>query len=45
VYACQVDGSTIVLVQFKHSLPSLVLWCTGDSGHNSLKWPTILDIN
>jgi hypothetical protein len=34
-------------IQFslEHSLPSLVQCCTSDSGHNTLKWPTPLDIN
>jgi hypothetical protein len=33
------------LFKLEHSLSSLVHWCTGDSGHNTLKWPTLLDIN
>jgi hypothetical protein len=33
------------LLGLEHSLPSLVQWCTSDSRHNTLKWPTLLDIN
>jgi hypothetical protein len=33
-----------VYFSLEHTLPSLVQLCTGDSGHNTLKWPTLSDI-